>query len=283
MNEKTESLRKNKRESGGSLALGQRMKEICEKVWDGDVRQMAEDLDLSHPVLYRVFSRKQPPPGVLIERLAVHPKVNRDWLFTGEGLFRRGDWKAPIATAVLPGDPRKYESLLSPRTFPISSDLAQPTRYFVEVQANDHVLRSETLKLDVGDLLLMETDRDSLPQCEDLDGCLGGVSVQAKEGVQFQLGQLTFSWEEPGTDAAYLAVDTFHTNADIIQEFGVQMNPDGTLHPFRRTRKRIQYRESERLLPVESSEGYPALTRIAPEAIVCVCLLLVRRVFRRDS
>jgi hypothetical protein len=273
----------NRRESGGSSELGRRMKQICDKVWGGDVREMAEDLDVSHPVLYRVFSKGQSPPGVLIERLAVHPKVNRDWLFTGQGVFDRGDWKLPIATEILPGDPRRHAELLTPRTFPVASDFARPTRYFFEVQPKDYVVRSETMKLSVGDLLLMETDRDTDPQYEDLHGRLCGVCVQGDKGVQFKLGQLCYTREEPEADAASLAVDTFDSDVDRVEEVGVRMASDGTMYPFQRTLKKVQYRGRERLVPAESPEGDPVVTTIAREAIVCVCVLLVRKRFRWDA
>src|SRR4051812_34097542 len=113
--------RKTEEPSEEGTPLTARIRHLCEIVWDGNKSKMGRDLGgISHPVMSRVLSEQQAPPGNLLEALAKWPGLNVRWLFAGEGepLSERnlgwgGGHFCPVARELLPGPPENHPELMT--------------------------------------------------------------------------------------------------------------------------------------------------------------------------
>src|SRR5436190_21351486 len=74
-------------------------------LFGGNMRRMAEAVGVTHSVLSKVVGGQQGPGRRLLESIASHPKVNPDWLFSGEG--------EPLLAASHPGTGEIWEAPIS--------------------------------------------------------------------------------------------------------------------------------------------------------------------------
>jgi hypothetical protein len=145
--------------------LTERMQLIAERVWHGNQARMADELDVSPPVISRVLSGKQPPTGKLLAALLRrHPEVNLHWLLSGQGEpfvepggAAGGGRLRPVVDKLLPGPPKEHPGLLSGLGYPVAAAFDAPSRYWYRVPDGAAVLKAPE-QVDSDDLLLVETD-----------------------------------------------------------------------------------------------------------------------------
>jgi transcriptional regulator with XRE-family HTH domain len=167
-------------ERGESLSpLAQRIKHLCEELWEGNMSQMGRELGISHPVMSRVLAGTQPPPGKLLEALAKREGMNLRWLFAGEGDFRGeqgisagGGHFCPIASSLLPGKPADHPELLTFATLPVASALYSETAYCYRVGADDPIVKARSARVAANDYLLIETSENWTRRAEAFGGRL---------------------------------------------------------------------------------------------------------------
>lgn len=178
--------------------LGGRSEYLLKHAWGGRQREMAADLGVSQGLISKVARGEQAPGPKLIEALAGHPKVNARWLLEGVGeplaapgrALQTGDLSLPVSRCILPGHPENHASLLTGFRFQVET-LLRPSAYLLEVQADAPVIRVPELRVAVGDLLVMEADRDVwLNNRPVLLGKLVALRLGGDHGVDFVLARV---------------------------------------------------------------------------------------------
>ena len=179
--------------SGGRIAI------LLRDVWGGNQRKMAEDGGVSQPAISKVVRGDQPPGRRLLELVAADPKVNPDWVLRGVGgptpapapESTGGDWMVPVAGCILPGHPRRHAALLTGARLPVATFYRSESRYLLAVQSGDPVVPAEGERVDPGDHLLMEADRDAwLGNRMVLVGKLVALRLGGGRGVDFALARV---------------------------------------------------------------------------------------------
>jgi hypothetical protein len=208
---------------------------------------MARSLGVSHTTIWRTVEGKRPPGRELLAALSSHPKINPTWLLNGVGeplLAERedapgGGWPVPIAREPLPGSPSDHPTFLTQQSFPVAGAYYRPTRYFLEVAANELVVRVAQERVAPGDLILMETHEAAWQQPKDIDGRLCVVLREHPGSVAgLQLGRVAYYAEQPD-EPAMLMADFFegNTRSELSKTFIIEEHPDGRLE-VRRGRPR---------------------------------------------
>jgi hypothetical protein len=133
-----------------------------EHVWQNNIAAMARDLRVSHAALSRVLAG-QTPSGKMLAALAERSDVNVHWMLTGTeqpSLGRRGSvgsifW--PVATQLLPGEPRDHPGLVGQVTLPAASPFLLESAYWFQLGADAPIVAAPGSGMATGDYLLIET------------------------------------------------------------------------------------------------------------------------------
>jgi hypothetical protein len=217
-------------------AIKDRLRDLAQTVWGGNLARMARDLHLPQPGLWKIIHSDQPINARLLVALIRQTDTNLHWLVTGEGRKSLGDETAvlrgrgvvvpriPVATQLLPGLPGEHRELLtgSPDPFAILSR----SQYWLQVQRSDPVARYTDEHVHPGDWLLLETDRARFPSSQEMERKLVVVPGKAP-----RLARVL------ETDDDSLAVDVFDATIDLShveEEIVLRELPDGTLHAVKR-------------------------------------------------
>ena len=242
---------------------------------------MARELQVSQPVTWRVMQGKQAPPGKLIENLARDPRVNLAWLFRGEGNPTGIAGQAmPVAKVILPGPPDDHQDFLLGETYPLATGFCRPSRYWLEIQPGDPVLRSG-LRLNVRDLLLMESDRRAFPTPDRLAHHLCAVRINVDGQTTLKLGLVDSVQGNDDTGPKHIEVDTFDLGVDpsevkcdvVYRQWRGRVQRFEPLYRWKQAKepgKRVK-------VPINDLDLEPILPTIAYDAVVSVCVLMVRR------
>jgi hypothetical protein len=242
---------------------------------------MAADLRVSHPVVWKVTEGGQTPPGKLIEALARDPRVNLTWLFRGEGtptdIESDQGIAIPIAKQILRGSPEKHRESLSGEFFSLAANFYRPGRFWLEIQPGDPALRSQLLRLNIRDLLLMDTDRSVFPTQERLGQQLCGVSIKGET----TLGLVDYVPGNEESGPSRIEVDTFDLGVDPSEVFR-EVRPVMVRGRPRRITTFYRWVQSEKTgkkvkEEVTDLDLEPFLPTIKYEDILCVSVLMVRR------
>src|SRR5688572_973230 len=99
--------------SGPEHGLVDRVRELRDRIWRGNMALMARDLGVNKATLGRVLKDGQTPATALLLALAARGDVDAHWLLTGAPA--RPPWRAtiPFARTLLPGPPAVHPTLLS--------------------------------------------------------------------------------------------------------------------------------------------------------------------------
>jgi len=148
----------------GDSGIALRLKHLRDERFGGNSSRMARELGISHPVISRVLSGDQPPPGKLLEAAAKVPGLNIRWLLAGEGesftdrgLGDGGGHFCPIARALLPGDPKSHPELMTQTSLAVATAFYAPSAYWFVVPKGHPIIKGSGNKVSVGDYLLIET------------------------------------------------------------------------------------------------------------------------------
>ena len=264
-----------RRESGGSPELSKRVARLCDEVWKDNKALMARELGMPQPVIWRVVVQGQAPPGKLLERLATHPRVSLSYLFRGEGpptAQADAGTAIPIAKSLLLGKPDNHPQLLSGESFSLAPNLYRNSRYWLEVQPGEPVLRTG-LGIRVRDLLLMETD--DFPDEDRLYQHLCGVRVSFDGATKLKLGRVDYIPGSPDSDPARLELDTFDLAVDPAE-----IKRKVAVHELRGRKRAVEtYHRAVggEDVPVSDLDMAPILPTISYADIVAIAVLLVRR------
>jgi hypothetical protein len=135
-------------------------------LWSGNQRKMSEDLSVSQALISRVVRGQRAPGSKLLDAVASHPRINPMWVHEGQGEPLRAEHReapadeslVPVARVILPGPVADHAGLLAGPRVPVAAFFHRSTRYLLEIQADDAVVRVSELRIAPGDLLLMETN-----------------------------------------------------------------------------------------------------------------------------
>lgn len=87
--------------------INQRIREIAEKIFDGNITAMAKATFISRTTIYSIIGEKEVSPGYDVLRKLVEmttPQINLEWLITGQGemLFEQPTKEYPTAVKEIP-------------------------------------------------------------------------------------------------------------------------------------------------------------------------------------
>ena len=174
--------------------LVERVRWLAANLWFGNKSKMADDLNFSHTAVNRVISEGRLPGTRLLAAIGSHPMVRREWLLHGNGEPLRetdagavnADAVLPLAERLLPGPVKMHRDHLSDTYLAVRQCDFAATRYWYMNERDD--LAADGLQ--VGDALLVETDRLRLQQPSRLRGHL--CAVMDSDKTEPQLRRLKF-------------------------------------------------------------------------------------------
>lgn len=209
---------------GLSSTPSERVVWLLATLWGGNRSEMARAIGCSHTVLTKIAAGLQSPGTRLLSAIAQHPKINPAWLLSGDGeplLQERADtptegWPLPISRQLLPGAPDEFRSMLSGETFPIAGAFFRETRYWFQVQRGEPVLRDSSLKLDVGDLLLLDANTANLEATNFSQPRLCAIKRVEDEKPCLRLGQVVYV-PETREEASQLSVMVFYADPKKVK------------------------------------------------------------------
>ncbi len=143
--------------------LTERMVLVAERIWHGNQARMADELNVSPPVISRVLTGQQQPTGKLLAGLlSRRPELNLHWLLTGQGepfldpsVPVGGGRFRPVVDHLLPGPPGEHPGLLSGLGYPVAEAFHSTTSYWYRVPTAAPVVGSSE-KVAADDKLLIE-------------------------------------------------------------------------------------------------------------------------------
>jgi len=189
--------RKRRDDKHEAAQLTERIRVIAARVWQGNQARMAQELDVSRPVINRVMNGKQRPTGKLLASLLRrHPDVNLQWLLGGKGepfvepgVAAGGGRMRPVVDVLLPGPPQEHLALLSGLGYPIAVEFHSTTSYWYRVPAAAPVVASDE-KIDGGDKLLIESGAKFTRRLDAVLGRLCTFRVKAGRRQRVALGKV---------------------------------------------------------------------------------------------
>ena len=274
---------------GSRSSPSERVVWLLETVWEGNRSEMGRAVGCSHAVLSKIASGHQGVGRQLLTAIASHPKVSPAWLFGGEGeplLAEREDapsegWPLPVAKQLLPGEPNDNRHLLSGESYPIAGAFYRPTRYWLEIQRGDPIVKEQSQRVHSGDLLLMETAQAWRNEHRLVDERLCAIYfVSEGSESQVRLGLVTF---EPDTedDAGYFVVDAFERSVDqsqLVREIVLREYPGARFEARLRLMHKVSKEgEPEQFAHVSNVCLGPNRKSLRLRDICAVCLMVVRR------
>ena len=266
----------------------QRVAWLLDVMWGGNRSEMARAVGCSHSVLTKIAAGQQAPGRRLLAAVASHPKVNPAWLLAGEGeplLAERQDtpaegWPIPIAKQPLPGPPDQYRSLLAGENFPVAGAFYRSSRYWLEVQRSEPIVRSSLQRVEDGDLLLMETDKSWRKQVTLVDDHVCVVQISSDKGEDHKLGLVSY-YSGDSEEPPHLSADFFERWVDeskLVERIVLDKYPGGKIE----VRRDLVQQSGEKadgggLRRVSQLELGKKTQLISIDDIVAVCVLMVRR------
>jgi hypothetical protein len=269
---------------------------LLETIWHNNRAVMAAEVGFSHTSINNVANGHRAPGRRLLQAIAEHPKVNPAWLLRGEGtplLAPRpdapaGDWTVPISQVLLPGPPKEYHELLTDQRWPVCASDYHLTRYFLELQHEQPILRRDREKFARGDLLLFDTDHATHSRIDVIHGAICILRGDDDSDGQLQLARVRPVYDDNGEEVpGRIQVDTFDrglNKSDLVIRMIVDLDQHGVVKAHRSVPLRVNPTVKR-----DKSTDKPELVRVAAEAIspgpqfmssdriVAVCVLCVRR------
>lgn len=254
------------------------MKWLLMTRWQGNRSAMARATGVTHTAIAKVVTDQQEPGRRLLAKIAAAADVSADWLLTGHGPPYTPA-AIPVADRALPGAPHEHTADLVDEKVEGLPDLYTPSRYWLKVKRGEPVLKDPEQKVKAGDLLLLESSRDSLPKPPDLWQTLCVIRLPRSEPPQFKVAVVDYVERSEG-DPEHLEADVFALEGELIKQTIVEESPTGDLRAYSRLVRREKSegpREFTGTRPVHHLD--PALfpLRIKYADVVAVCILVVRR------
>jgi hypothetical protein len=260
---------------------------VLAHVYGNNQRRMARQLDISPAAVSRLVRGEQRAGPNVIRAVASNPRINKEWLETGQGeplaasapTALAGGRMLPVAAAVLPGVPSDHPHLFTGLFFPIADMYYCDMRYWLQVAADSSITSDERWKVKQGDFLLLEADsRMWRDNAQLLDGRLCGIRLKDGPGSGCRLAEVRRNPDDGRLD--YLDFAVVGTEPAPIQSAGHSTTP---FSPRRRmvdtdppTPKERTDRTGSGGTTTAASTSSPIWEGLHIDAVVAVCLLLVR-------
>ncbi len=246
-------------------ALGERITWLLDHVWDGNRSAMSRDVGCSPSVITKVAAGSQSAGRRLLTAIANHPKINPTWLLSGIGEPLLADspevpaagWPLEITRQPLLGAPADCPGLLSGESFPTAGAFYRESRYWIEVQPRDPLLRLRHLRIAAKDLLLIETDKSYWSQIHLVQD---RICVVEQQGVA-ELAFVHHHEGDPDDPNEHLYVEMPYEQETGDRLVIVRLRADGS------TETKVR----------EPAPPLPRTRTIRSSQILGVCLMVVRR------
>ena len=149
--------------------VAQRVDLVLNQVWQGSQTRMAGDTGLSQSTISHVLRGRQEPGRRFLEAVSINPLINSTWLLTGKGepLLTSGTEAHRrtlyVVTRLFAGHPHEHGDCLE-STLEVPSPYYRPSRYWLPMEADNVLVRQESLKIAASDVVLFEPDRSGWPK-----------------------------------------------------------------------------------------------------------------------
>lgn len=256
--------------AAGSLRTpAERVGWLLQHHWAGDRSRMAKDNGLTYTAIVKVVTGQQEPGRRLLAKLVEHSDVNAAWLLAGRG-YAFGDASIPVTRTVGLGMPGPEQTVADSPSTGIRG-IYSPTRYWLQIQRDHPLVQDEMQKVQPGDRLLMETDRDLFrPGEEDWRDRLCIVRTR-RHANAVELGEVTYYSANAPDEPERLEVRFFQCRKET-RRLVVDESPKGV------------FRVSEEWIARQGRDAQEGLTpidlllerQIKISDIAAVCILLLR-------
>ena len=186
--------------------LGARLKNVVNLKFAGSTIPLVTATGVSQPTWSRVLMGQQAPSWKLLAAL-IDQGVNIEWVLTGRGYpfledavgHRAGEDKFLVAKAILPGPPDEHREQLFGLDLHVDDLTRSRSRYWLQIQDQDPVVREASISIRAGDLLQMESDPSywltNLQRLRNAE--IGAFRIQMDQGQLLALGQIEVVFNSP--------------------------------------------------------------------------------------
>jgi transcriptional regulator with XRE-family HTH domain len=205
---------------------------LLQELYGNNQREMAESVGISQAAISKIVSGKQGVGMRTLAAIASDPRINANWLFSGEGeplqvqggTIKKKSLKSqqaessagpktlqqseevaeekardipapktlPVSRTVLAGFPHGDAHVMSGSSFPVPEFFYGDSRYWFEIGKDEPILHAEA-SFQAGDLLLIETDPAFWSgNLQQLDGKFAGISLATKSGTALVMARVRF-------------------------------------------------------------------------------------------
>ncbi|MCA9180371.1 MAG: hypothetical protein KDA51_02940 [Planctomycetales bacterium] len=245
--------------------VAERITWLLDNVWSGNRSAMSRDVGCSPSVITKIAAGSQSAGRRLLTAIAGHPKVNPTWLLSGVGEPLLADspevpaagWPLAIARQPLLGEAADNSGLLSGESFPTAGAFYRESRYWLDVQPREPILRLRRLKIAAKDLLLIETDDSYWSQLHLVQERI--CVVQLQQGVA-ELALVRHHEGDPDDPNEHIYIEMPYEDEAGDRLVIVRLRPDGSTDT-----------------KVREPAPLPRTKTISRDQILGVCLMVVRR------
>jgi hypothetical protein len=183
---------------------------------------MAADTGVRQGSFSNVLTGKREPGMDMVAKVAAHPLVNPNWLFTGEGIalvenvanMALGEAAVYVARELFEGLPDDNRDKLEGYLLPVHRVLHRASRYWVSVTRGHPLLDVPVLAIAERDIVLFEPDAKGWPANIHSHPCI----VRIGRGRGTQLGFAIASVSDTGSTTFRLLGSLTRPNTELAME-----------------------------------------------------------------
>jgi transcriptional regulator with XRE-family HTH domain len=187
-------------------SIGGRLKTIANLKYGSSPAELAGATGVSPQTWSRVLAGQQAPSWKLLAAL-FDLGVNVEWVLAGRGYpfledareHRAGEQTFLVAKAILAGPPDQHREQLVGLDLHVTDLTQSRSRYWLQIQDGDPIVREASAGIRAGDLLQLESDPSywltNLQRLRDAE--IGAFRVSMDQGQLLALGQIEVVFSAP--------------------------------------------------------------------------------------
>lgn len=245
----------NKTSAPGWESLATRMKWLVETKFGNNKSAMGKAIGMTHVAVSRAVTGETVPSTRMTSLVVQKLGVNAAWLLHGQGepFSQQDNRKAvrsgtPISNVLLAGVPQTQQSQLSSATLNVVGMLS-PTQYWFRVTGGSPLLSRTGRGFQVGDLLLMEADRNLFPPQTTFWERLSVVKMGTEKKPKCVLADVTYieASVDQGEERLEAEVLELDSQAATVEEIVLSRTDDGEFKIRQRMSKPTRAQVHEKL------------------------------------